>query len=156
MWSCLECHFGSFTSKDWLYHLKESHSQEFSDSLVPVVIAGARRKISKPVEEEKCFLCDKCPSNTRRALIAHIGKHMEEIAMMALPGELMDESGDFSDSDDDNFGIDDLRQPSIASPWVDKSSTRAMSKGSLFRAQPERTGKPKSPCPISYANESFD
>ena len=155
MWPCPECHFESSTSTDWLNHLKESHQQQFSDSQASLAIATACRKISKPVEEEKCFLCDKCPSNTRRALIAHIGEHMEEIAMMALPSDLMDECAHLSDSGDGNFGIDDLRQGSTASPWADKLSLRAMSKSSLFRAQPDRTKKTKTPCAISYAYESF-
>ena len=67
----------------------------------------ACRKNSKPVEEEKCFLCDKYPSNTRRALVAHIGKHMEEVAMMALPKDHMDDSGHSSESDDGNIDIND-------------------------------------------------
>lgn len=107
MWSCSKCHFESSTSTDWLDHLRDRHQQQFPDSLASAAIATACRKISKPVKEEKCLLCDEYPSNTRRALVAHIGKHMEEVAMMALPKDHTDDSGHSSESDDGNFDIDD-------------------------------------------------
>ncbi|KAL8782763.1 MAG: hypothetical protein Q9195_009578 [Heterodermia aff. obscurata] len=106
MWSCPKCQFESSTSTDWLDHLRDRHQQQFSESLASAASATACRKISKPVEEEKCLLCDKYPSTTRRALVAHIGKHMEEVAMMALPKDHTDDSGQSSESDDSNFDID--------------------------------------------------
>ena len=107
MWSCHKCHFESSTSTDWLDHLRDCHQQQYSDCQASAAITRACRKTPKPVEEEKCFLCDKYPSNTRRALISHIGKHMEEVAMMALPKDHMDDSEHSSESDDGNFDIDD-------------------------------------------------
>ena len=117
MWSCPKCHFESSTSTDWLDHLRERHQKQFSDSLASAATAAACRKIFKPVQEEKCLLCDKYPSSTRRALVAHIGKHMEEVAMMALPKDHVDDSGHSSESDDGNNDIDyqskDATGPSI-------------------------------------------
>ena len=110
MWPCFNCQFESSTSTDWLDHLAECHQQKLFGSLASAAIATACRKIVKPVEEEKCLLCDKYPSSTRRALIAHIGKHMEEVAMMALPKDHMNDSDYSSESDDGNTDIDDMSE----------------------------------------------
>ena len=108
VWSCAECHAESSTSQDWLDHVRDRHQQQFSESLASKASAAACRKIYNPIEKEKCLLCDKYPSNTRRALVAHIGKHMEEVAMMALTKPHLDNSGDTTESDVSNCDIDGL------------------------------------------------
>ena len=65
------------------------------------MMRAAQKKNLGPIDEQKCFLCNTQPSISKRALIAHIGKHMEEIALMALPRNDEDETGTASDSNDD-------------------------------------------------------
>ncbi|KAL9630204.1 MAG: hypothetical protein Q9164_006537, partial [Protoblastenia rupestris] len=51
------------------------------------VFADLRPYISRarPIEQEECFLCKQKPATTKRSFLKHVGQHMEEIALMALP-----------------------------------------------------------------------
>ena len=66
-----------------------------------IAMTMACRSKLRPIEEEMCLLCDTRPVKSRRALVTHIGKHMEEVALMALPRTDGSESGDESNSHDD-------------------------------------------------------
>lgn len=40
---------------------------------------------AKPAENEECPLCHVMLGKPRREFVKHVGRHMEEIALMALP-----------------------------------------------------------------------
>ena len=100
-WTCRLCSYECSQSTNLIDHLREGHIQCFSESQISTAMSTACTMKSKPTKEEKCLLCDTQPSTTRRAFIAHNGKHMEEVALMALPRENTDESGNTSVSSDD-------------------------------------------------------
>ncbi|KAG7005326.1 hypothetical protein G7Y79_00020g048540 [Physcia stellaris] len=90
----------SRSSEGSLAHLEDHHQQCFSESQISTAVSTAIKKIWKPVEQEECFLCNTFPCKTRRSLVAHIGKHMEEVALMALPRDGANDAKESSGSED--------------------------------------------------------
>ena len=66
-------------------HVRDYHHQYFSGSQTSMATDTACKRIIRPADQQGCLLCDTAPCTTQRALIAHVGKHMEEVALMALP-----------------------------------------------------------------------
>ena len=54
----------------------------------------------RPIETEECPLCRIVLGKPRRAFVKHIGRHMEEIALMALPRDTEEDSDESSSSTD--------------------------------------------------------
>ena len=69
----------------WEDHLRLRHDRAFSVSQLRVALDTAAKIQYLPIEEQQCPLCKIKPGSTRRAFIAHIGRHLEEIALAALP-----------------------------------------------------------------------
>ena len=46
----------------------------------------------RPIEVEECPLCRSVLGKPRREFVKHVGRHMEQIALMALPREATDDS----------------------------------------------------------------
>lgn len=95
-WSCPECIEEYISFSDWETHLRQAHARTFSGSKLLVAKTMAYRRQARPSEEEECPLCCIMLGKPRRAFIQHVGQHMEEIALMALPCQ--------DDQDLDNAG----------------------------------------------------
>lgn len=52
----------------------------------------AYRPRERPIEVEECPLCRSVLGKPRREFVKHVGRHMEQIALMALPREATDDS----------------------------------------------------------------
>ena len=52
----------------------------------------AYRPQERPIEVEECPLCRSVLGKPRREFVKHVGRHMEQIALMALPREATDDS----------------------------------------------------------------
>ena len=57
----------------------------------------ARNNKARPIENEKCLLCQETPAQNRRAFITHVGRHLEEMALVVLPRDTEDDSAGLSD-----------------------------------------------------------
>ena len=64
---------------------------------------------SKPSEKEECPFCRGFLGRPRRAFVKHVGSHMEEIALMALPRDRLGDSEDKSVIS---------REGSMDTPWL--------------------------------------
>ena len=98
-WVCQQCHLECSSPDDWVQHIHKLHGTVFSDSKRQIAIGTACKRRENPAEHEQCFLCKKTPGTSRRAFVKHVGQHMEEIALMALPRETEDDSDDVSVTD---------------------------------------------------------
>ena len=81
----------------WKDHLQTIHECLIPLSQLQAVAATAKKRKKNSVEQEVCPLCLACPGASRREFTTHVGRHMEEIALMALPRET-DEGSDSSSS----------------------------------------------------------
>ena len=84
-WSCPECTKQCDSELGWIQHLEKCHQQTFLGPKYQVAQKMAYTTRAKPAEGEECPLCQVVLGKPRREFAKHVGQHMEEIALMALP-----------------------------------------------------------------------
>ncbi|KAL6720532.1 hypothetical protein ACLMJK_002456 [Lecanora helva] len=97
-WCCPECPVDCNSASEWERHLLQEHQRNFSGPKRNVALGMAYHKCQRPVSREQCLLCLAVLDEPRRAFVKHVGRHMEEIALMALPRDLDDQSAATSDA----------------------------------------------------------
>ena len=85
----------------WSAHLQATHGRTFAVLQGSSAADAACRQRSRPVDDEKCPLCGETLRATQREFKIHVGKHLEEIALLALPREHDEEDDDASISNDE-------------------------------------------------------
>ena len=106
LWVCPECPAEHTSTLDWEGHLEEEHNRIFSRSELHVARISAYRQRPRPVESEECPLCRVILCQPRHAFIKHIGQHMEEIALIALPRETEQDSEEDPEADTEKGSTD--------------------------------------------------
>lgn len=101
-WNCLECSKKSTSASDWEQHLQEMHQRVLVGPQLAVARNIAYQTQPRPIETEECPLCRIVLGKPRRAFVKHVGRHMEEIALMALPRNTE------ADSDESSIGTDQI------------------------------------------------
>ena len=99
-WSCPECGIEENSPQDWERHVNEDHALSLTGPELTIAKEVAWRTKDRPVDKEECLLCRDTPAQSRRAFIKHVGRHMEEMALLALPRDTEDDSDHSSDSTD--------------------------------------------------------
>lgn len=107
---------------DLLSHAENHHGfSTESMSLKSVVLSAASVTLLNPTGNLKCPLCQQDDWSSHHGYATHVGKHLEEIALCALPpntdDDENDEEGDlFSSSDDDASPQEhDIQNPPLGS-----------------------------------------
>ena len=95
-WDCPECVKKLSSAIEWEQHLDRDHQRKFSAAMLKVALEMARSAQYSSVEKEECPLCRVTVGNSRRLFVKHVGRHMEEIALMALPRDAEDENSEGS------------------------------------------------------------
>ena len=103
-------------------HLERSHGIQHPE--LAYWANRARTKRARMMHGEECLLCRTFPAESRQAFIKHCCRHMEEIALMAMP-EIAD---DGSEGDEDNPDGDRSTRSSGHSAYI----------SSINEAQPNR------------------
>lgn len=91
-WSCPECPKQSDSEIEWLQHLETCHERTFLGHKQQIAKKMAYTTQAKPAQDEECPLCLVILGKPRRAFVKHVGRHMEEIALVALPRDDSEES----------------------------------------------------------------
>ena len=107
-WACPECPRKSCSTLDWEHHLKYAHNQNFAGHNLVSARNNACRISPKRAEDEQCPLCLVVLGKPRRAFVKHVCRHMEDIALMALPSNAEENSeiGSVSTNHTSNKGND--------------------------------------------------
>lgn len=84
-WSCPECTKQCDGEIEWTQHLENYHQRTFIGPKRQVAEKMTCTTRAKPAENEKCPLCQVILGKPRRDFVKHVCRHMEEIALMALP-----------------------------------------------------------------------
>ena len=79
-------------TQDWQQHLQQDHQRRFPRPDLEAVLNTALTTENKAVEREECPLCRVILGKPQRAFAKHVGQHMEQIALMALPRDTEDDS----------------------------------------------------------------
>ena len=95
-WNCPECGSEETSPQDWERHIQK-HSLIFTGPELQVARTMARNRKARPIETEECRLCRESPAQNRRAFIKHVGRHLEEMALVALPRDTEDDTEVLSD-----------------------------------------------------------
>ena len=99
-WNCPECSEKFACASVWEQHLQEMHQRVFTGPQLHVARATAYETHPRLAKAEECPLCRVVVGKPRRAFVKHIGRHMEEIALMALPRNTEEDSSESSISTD--------------------------------------------------------
>lgn len=99
-WSCPECPQAFKNLPRWESHTQERHCLSFSDQNLSIAKDMAYKTEATRIEEDECPLCRLVLGKPRRAFVKHVGRHMEEIALMALPRDIEEDSEEGSVSTD--------------------------------------------------------
>ena len=91
-WSCPKCPQAFISVSGWQSHIQEKHFLFFSGHNCNVAKDMAHRTEATRIEDEECPLCRIVVGKPRRAFVKHVGRHMEEIALMALPRNVEEDS----------------------------------------------------------------
>ena len=84
-WSCPECPQAFTSVAGWQSHIQNRHCLVFTGPHFDVAKDMAYKTEATRVEEDECPLCCIVVGKPRRAFVKHVARHMEEIALMALP-----------------------------------------------------------------------
>lgn len=99
-WACSSCSFKTPTSEAYCEHLQVTHNLSLSDDQYQIATRSAEVREPQHIELQNCPLCLEVPGKSRRNFVTHVGKHMESIALAALP---RDEESTDSESDTSSF-----------------------------------------------------
>ena len=91
-WSCPECPQSFNNLPRWQNHIQDRHCLFFTDRNLNVAGDMAYKTEATRVEDDECPLCRIVVGRPRRAFVKHVGRHMEEIALMALPRDVEEDS----------------------------------------------------------------
>ena len=101
-WSCPECPQAFDNVSEWQSHIQKKHNLFFSDRNLNNAKDVAYKTEATRIEDDECPLCRIVIGKPRRAFVKHVGRHMEEIALMALPRNVEDDSEKGSVCTDDS------------------------------------------------------
>lgn len=91
-WACPGCSKKSCSIPDWEHHLDDVHNLKFFGPDLLEARKNACHISPKRAEEEQCPLCQVVLGKPRRAFVKHVSRHMEDIALMALPSNAEEDS----------------------------------------------------------------
>ncbi|KAL6720942.1 hypothetical protein ACLMJK_000042 [Lecanora helva] len=91
-WKCPECVENYETELAWKQHLRRDHKRSFTTSAYQIAQQSAYTARERRPEREKCPLCLFVPGKSRREFVKHVGRHMEEIALAALPRDVSEDT----------------------------------------------------------------
>ena len=84
-WRCPDCQVTCSNLTDYENHAKSSHGRQQATVAWQMTMDRALDKRENSAEHEQCPLCCSTPGGSRRAFVNHVARHMEQIALLALP-----------------------------------------------------------------------
>lgn len=109
-WVCSNCPLEYETIEEWTEHLHNEHGTEFSGPLATVALDAAERRVECLIRDQTCPFCLTNPTTTRRQFVRHVGRHLEEVALAALP---VDDASDISDTERSEINGGESQHPSL-------------------------------------------
>ena len=103
-WACPECKDIFDQSDEWQSHRTEHHRITTEGAEYHADLASSSRVSSCEIETETCHLCKDFTARTKKEFISHTGQHMEDIAILAIPGQNVDDEAVHSEKSEDESG----------------------------------------------------
>jgi hypothetical protein len=87
-------------------HFELRHEDPLVAFQVEYIVSTSRRVVIRDAAQEQCPFCLTCPSQTQKGYASHVGRHLQEISLAALP-VIEAASDDENETDDDDDDDDD-------------------------------------------------
>ncbi|KAL2071260.1 hypothetical protein VTL71DRAFT_12495 [Oculimacula yallundae] len=107
-WACSTCQHKSDSAEDWRSHLVQAHNFPLSEGQYSLEARLVEFHEPISIESLSCPLCLEVPGKSQRHFATHVGKHMEGIALAALPRD-----ADSSDTESITSDMSDASDPGI-------------------------------------------
>jgi hypothetical protein len=122
VFKCHECPREYNNEASFSEHLEEHYIAGLSHTQCLALISAARSTKPRPLAGQHCPLCLEGGWQTRRKFVTHLGRHMEDIALSALPHE------EQSDSEAEDESLSTLNSRStVPRPLAQLETTSAAS-----------------------------
>ena len=127
-WKCAECEQSFTKLSRFSDHWSKEHADIFCNLDLESATEAALYSKENRAETEQCPLCLTVPGHSKRNFIQHVGRHLEQIALMAMPPSEQEspetETTDGSEEEGDSHGArpkdsDSIFQISIMTPHKD-------------------------------------
>jgi hypothetical protein len=154
-WLCPRCPDELPSTDRWKEHLAHEHGITYSGLTYQAAIETAEDTVPRPHETQQCPLCFEVPGHSQKSFINHVGEHLEEIALAALPRKPVSrsETDSMSSTHSANAephllkgGENELVSSLMSSKPVEESESRT------FLPHDKRPEK----CPLETCTKSFD
>ena len=126
LWKCPDCPQEFHEVSGWEQHLQERHCLFFSGTKLQVAKNMALKTEAKCTENDECPLCRIVVGNPRRGFVKHVGRHMEEIALMALPPNVEDDTEEGSSSSE-HTSLEESCQSLHLKPLIEEKKDKNLS-----------------------------
>lgn len=110
-WNCVGCSERLSAVEEWEDHLQKVHDIRFTGRNLQAARRLALIEEEQPAEQEECPLCCKVVNKSRRGFIAHVGHHMEQIALIVLPRDVDDTESNSCSSSIEHITVEESRNP---------------------------------------------
>lgn len=117
-WSCPECPQAFTSVPGWQNHIRDRHYLVFSGPNSNVAKDMAYKTEATRIEDDECPLCRTVVGKPRRAFVKHVARHMEEIALIALPRNVEEDAEEGSVSTD-RTSLEESGTSFHANTWID-------------------------------------
>jgi hypothetical protein len=94
VWMCTLCKQSETSAGDYITHLQNTHKFSLEDKRLRKYLQGGQITSLKPVNSQACPLCLKDGWSSYRSYFSHVGRHLEEIALVVLPQDVEEEESD--------------------------------------------------------------
>ena len=91
-WTCPECSQSCSSAANLGGHLQEAHPLALDEEQIPIIVDSAMSVQALPMENQECPLCQTVPGKSRRNFVKHLARHLESIALAALPADVEEDS----------------------------------------------------------------
>jgi hypothetical protein len=109
-----ECHDCSriFSKEDkFVEHISDEHQyKELNHMQLLATISAAKKSVIQPLSEQQCPLCKKRGWRLQRDFVTHLGRHLEDIALSALPRDVGGDSDSDSSAETEDTNERDFEQ----------------------------------------------
>ena len=85
-WQCLECDANFTDIPSWQQHQVNEHKLQTHNQKHQIRAKDCFKKSLLPIELERCYLCKDYTAKSKRDFVTHVGHHLEDVALLAIPG----------------------------------------------------------------------
>src|SRR2546421_10999344 len=94
VWMCALCKQSETSAGDYITHLQNAHKFSLEDKRLGKYLQGDQITSLKQVNSQSCPLCLKGGWSSYHSYFSHVGRHLEEIALVVLPQDVDEEESD--------------------------------------------------------------